>query len=338
MYNSWNLKKAKQQKCFLVQNNVDGKYDIDIDRINSIIDNMLTPFDSPLTLKEKLEYDKEKIDEYEYFIKPIEEFYNLTKKVKIGYLWGFDLPINELLYFVNDFFRDNLPEWYGIFEKVYKEKKNNFRVSNKRCCELYIPGINYSYINYERKLTVEDLFSIVHEYTHAVVDHIKFRHSYDDKYPFIELPSLTAEMIAKDIIKSYYTNIGEEVRNYFFGSLASINMFAKNILYAKNFFDAYTLDDEDQINYYLDFYTNFSKIKRSNLTDKLQLENICYVIPFIYAIELYYIYLEDNELFQYNMNKIITMDNCQNYYDEVKKLGLIPNQNVNKFIQNIKRG
>ena len=38
------------------------------------------------------------------------------------------------------------------------------------------------------------------------------------------------------------------------------------------------------------------------------------------------------------MNKIITMDNCQNYYDEVKKLGLIPNQNVNKFIQNIKRG
>ena len=53
--------KAKQQKCFLVQNNVDGKYDIDIDRINSIIDNMLTPFDSPLTLKEKLEYDKEKI-------------------------------------------------------------------------------------------------------------------------------------------------------------------------------------------------------------------------------------------------------------------------------------
>lgn len=337
-YSSWNLKKAKQQKRFLVQNNQDGKYDIDIDMIDRIIDGTVIPFDAPLSLKEKLEYDREKLEEYEYFIKPIEEMYSLTKKVKCGYLWEIDLPINELMTFVNDFFRDALTEWYQIFLEVYKERKNNFQVGNKRCCELYIPGVNYSYITYERKYTIEDLFSIVHEYTHAIVDRIKFRYSYDNKYPFVELPSLAAEMIAKDMIKNYYTNISGEIKNYFVGSVASINEFAKNILMAKKFLDTYSLDDEEQIKYSLNYFTNFSKRKSNALINKLQLENICYVVPFMYAMELYFIYLNDVELFQYDINKIITMDNCSNFLEEVKKLGLVPNQNTNNFIQNIKRG
>lgn len=337
-YSSWNLKKAKQQKEFLIQNNENGKYDVDIDLINRIIDGTVTPFDVSLSLKEKLEFDKEKIDEYDSFIKPIEEFHHLTKKVKSGYLWEINLPINELLTFVNDFFHDALPEWYHLFLEVYKEKNNNFQIANKRCFELYIPGVNYSYISYERKLTIEDLFSIVHEYTHAIVDRIKYRYSYDNNYPFVELPSITAELIAKDIIKAYYTNVNEEIKNYFIGFIASLNEYAKNILLAKKFLDTYSLDDEEQIEYNLKHFAKSSKRNSSSFTDKLQLENICYVVPFIYAVELYYIYLSDTELFQYDMNKIITMDNCSNYFNEVKKLGLVANQNTNKFIQNIKRG
>lgn len=335
---TWNIKNAKQQRNFLLQNNQNGKYNIEIDMINQIIDDKVTPFEHSSSLQEKLIFDKEKIDEYSYFLKTIENFYNLTTDIKCGYLYEIDLPINELLTFVNDFFHDALPEWYEIFESVYKEKKNNFRVNGKRSYELYIPGINYSYINYGRRMTIEDLFAIIHEYTHAVIDRIKFRYSYDNKYPFVELSSITAEMIAKDFIKSYYTNVNEEIKNYFLGAIASINTFANHILLANQFLESYSLDNEEQIKYNLQYFANGSKRMVNNLTNKLQIENICYVVPYIYAIEFYFLYLEDSELFQYDINKIITMDNCSNYFEEVKKLGLIPNQNTKRFIQNIKRG
>lgn len=337
-YEAWNLKKAKRQRRYLMQKNVDGKYNLDIDLINQVIDNSLVPFEYFLSLQEKLNFDKSKLDEYSYFFKIIEDFYHLTSKVKPGYLYEIDLPVNELLVFVNDFFKENLPNWYGIFEEVYKERKNNFKLGDKRCYELYIPALNYSYINFQKKLTVEDLFAIVHEYTHAVVDRIKFRYSYDNKYPFVELPPLTSELIAGDIMRSYYTNLDEEIENYYIGSVASLHDYADEIIKVKRFIDTFSIDDDEQIKYNIEHYTNNAERLKNPITNKLQLENICYVVPFIYAVELYFVYIVDKELFQYDINKIITMDNCSNYYEEIKKLGLTPNKNMKKFVESIKRG
>lgn len=337
-YSTWNLKKAKQQRKFLVKNNIDGRYDIDIELINSIINETVSPFDHSLSLKEKLEYDKEKLDEYAYFMKAIESFYNTTKKFKIGSLWQLSVPIDDLMTFVNDFFRETFPDWYGLFNSVYKERRNNFRMGKKRSCELYIPGVDYSYIEFKKSSSIEDLFAIVHEYTHTIVDRIKYRESYDEHYPFIELPSITAEMIAKEFVKSYYSKVKGDIRDYFMGFMAAMNNYAKNILMAQKFLDKYSLENEMQIKNNLRVFTNYSKIDDEALTDKLQLENICYVVPYIYAIEFYFLYQKDKELFQYNMKKTITMEDGNNYLKEMKKLGLVPNQNINNFIQNIKRG
>lgn len=335
---TWNIKKAKQQLRYLESHNQDGQYNLDIDSLKQIINNSIVPFEYMLTLKEKLEFDQEKLDEYSYFMETIEEFYNLTKRCKCGYLYEIDLPISELLCFVNDFFKEVYPEWYSLFNEVYKERRNNFQVKNSRSFELYIPGVNYSYINFQKKNTIEDLFAIVHEFTHAVVDRIKYRYSYDSKYPLVELPSLTSELISSDIINSFYTNVKEEVKYYLGGSMASLHVYAGDIIKIKNFLETHTLDNDDQIQHNIKYLTNKSVRTKEALTDKILLENICYVVPYIYAIELYYLYSKDHELFQYDMNKIITMDNCSNYFEELKRLGLVPNQHTKQFIHTIKRG
>lgn len=97
-------KKAREQLRYLERSNVNGKFDIDIDILKSLINDEITPFAQTLSLKEKLEFDKEKINEYSYFLKPIEDFYNITKKCRSGYLYEIDLSISDLLTFVNDFF------------------------------------------------------------------------------------------------------------------------------------------------------------------------------------------------------------------------------------------
>lgn len=182
------------------------------------------------------------------------------------------------------------------------------------------------------------MFAIVHEYTHAVVDHIKFRYSYDNKYPLVELPSMTSELIAGDIINCYYTNLGEEVRNYLLASVSSLNQFAKELLKADEFLSTHTLDNDEQLKYNINYFSKKSKELKMSLSNRLQLENICYLIPFIYSVELYNLYNKDKELFLYDMDKIITMENSDNYYEELKRLGLVPNQNMRKHVERIKRG
>lgn len=130
-YANWNIRNVKHQIRYLQHNNQNGKYNIDIEILKQIIDNSIIPFEHEFTLKEKLLYDKEKLNEYNYFLNDIKNFTSYNIGDHDYSLNVINIPISELLIFVNDFFKEVFPSWYNIFNKVYREKHNNLKVGGR---------------------------------------------------------------------------------------------------------------------------------------------------------------------------------------------------------------
>ena len=65
------------------------------------------------------------------------------------------------------------------------------------------------------------------------------------------------------------------------------------------------------------------------------LEQFSYTIPYLTAIELYYIWKEDNVLALSLLKKLQTMPDSNNYYEELQKLGINLNEHGKEYILNI---
>ncbi len=109
---AWNKRKMRQQIGYLIQNNEEEKNSFSIDVLRDIYNDEVSPFDYSLSLSEKITRDYDVLKEYEYYLDDIQKFsfYSLEK---VNYDFHYiDLPVNELLYFVNDYFKDIFPNWY----------------------------------------------------------------------------------------------------------------------------------------------------------------------------------------------------------------------------------
>ena len=63
------------------------------------------------------------------------------------------------------------------------------------------------------------------------------------------------------------------------------------------------------------------------------------IISYLFSIELYYMYLNDKEKALDTLRQIINNDfnDMEQYYSNIKRLGLIPNQNILRFQNDLKR-
>lgn len=284
---------------------------IDAGIIKQLICDSIIPFDSTITPDDN-KYNLALLKEYSYFLKPIEDL-SKVKKIQEEELSLINIPIDSQLDFLYDFFSTVTPDWMDIFNKIYRERKKNLKINCSGNYSVYLGSIDYSYISINRNMSIDDLFNLVHEYTHTIVDRIKYRLSYMSHYPFIELPSITMEFISALLMKAFYLDIDNEVDAYLIELLNIVISYAKNIIERRD-----NLEENKNSNDY--FY------KQSLIHD------LSYVIPLMYVSQLFYLYLSDKEKWMYTLNQIITMENSNNYLEDMKKLGLNPNQDLNRFI------
>lgn len=283
---------------------------IDEDIIKQLLNDSIIPFDNDSYPNTK-EFNKAILDEYSYYLPYIQDL-SLKKPFNIPKHSPISIPIESQLEFLYEFFSTTTPEWMNLFDSIYKERKKNLKVANSGNYSIYLGSIDYSYISLNKNYEIDDLFNLVHEYTHSIIDRINYRMSYNSHYPFIEIGPLLMECISALLMREYYLDIDSNVEDYLKEILNLIITYSKNIININDSIDTCTIQRNADL-----------------------IHDISYVIPYIHIFELFYLYLSDKEKWFYTLNRIIEFPPTNNYIEEMKKLGLTPNRFMDRYINDL---
>lgn len=283
---------------------------IDEDIIKQLLNDSIIPFDNDSYPNTK-EFNKAILDEYSYYLPYIQDL-SLKKPFNIPKHSPISIPIESQLEFLYEFFSTTTPEWMNLFDSIYKERKKNLKFANSGNYSIYLGSIDYSYISLNKNYEIDDLFNLVHEYTHSIIDRINYRMSYNSHYPFIEIGPLLMECISALLMREYYLDIDSNVEDYLKEILNLIITYSKNIININDSIDTCTIQRNADL-----------------------MHDISYVIPYIHIFELFYLYLSDKEKWFYTLNRIIEFPPTNNYIEEMKKLGLTPNRFMDRYINDL---
>ena len=207
------------------------------------------------------------------------------------------------------------------------------------CEDVAIKSTKEMFLSIGRSFTIEDYFSTIHEYGHATSFQINPNHIDYDKRAFSETIAIFMELLASD----YYL---EQTKD----SDAIIYKINSHLLYKNNAeiikLIIYLIQKEKELGH--EFTT--TKEMRQQLDKNLFSEDIFNdaflyssyfqeedLASYMYAIELYMLYKEDKDKTLDTLKRMILLDEMseEEYYSNIKKLGIIPNFSLRSFERNL---
>lgn len=255
------------------------------------------------------------------------------------------LTENDILTLTHDFYRSINPFFYEHFMKRFKERDTylNFGIYNRRLHHgeaISLPSTNEVFINVNREFTLEDFGTTVHEYSHAISFTINPSHQTLGKQHFTEIDSIFFELLAYD----YFYDLTKNQT----AVLLKAQEHNHNITYANKFNTMMYLEIlETELN--RDFRnteemqklaTQRFRISPDYLEKTLKYGNEhpeIYLTGYMIAIELYMLYKKDKDKALYILRQIIEMRaiNAEEYYNNIIKLGIIPNLSIPMYVSNL---
>lgn len=283
-------------------------------------------------------------DDHDFLKDDIKNFalYLTDLKVKEFEYNKISISQKELLQITHDFYKSQDKEIYNKFMESYKYRRNHLRFINESdyCGTTYsIPYFNETFIEVINTPDINMLYSLIHEYAHAIAFHFNPNSFMDyNRYFTNEIESTFFELVASDYLKKN-VNVGSEYEAIYNDFLTTINncvdltdylklieLYSKNKIRTNRGLRKIAYEECDFTNLY---YENLMEITPSALTP--------YVIGYLFAVELYELYKFDKEKALYNFKKMTLLKDLTNleYYREIKKLGLYPNSHLNDFINDL---
>ena len=274
--------------------------------------------------------------DYEKYMPYIKQFAKLKlSKKELPDISIYEITPSLLLSFVHDLYNSMPPVIKSKFNKVFKERKDNLKFSEYRSTTIFIPHLNASYINVQVENTIEDFMNIAHEYGHAVADLLSCYYDYFANPPFNELFSLIMELIACDFIDDHY-NVPKETILYRAYTWKTVNTFCEDLLMEAKFYR------KENIYHYLTnpdvglARTNMISLEKArNILNMTTIERFAYALPFITAIEFYYLYKKDPELFFRYLLEFMALPIDSNYIAELDKRNLYLNEHGKEYVRKI---
>ena len=285
---------------------------------------------------------KSNINSLAFLWNDYEEFYRETKDIKVRehIFHKSSLSKDDLLTLTHDFYKSLNRCFFGNFMKNFRLRRDHVAFFNEPdevyCGEsVKIKSTKEAYLGIGRFFTIEDYLTTVHEYAHATSFQINLNHNDYDKRAFSETAALFMELLAKD----YYF---EQTKDYD-ASVYKINTHLEYIINAETLNLIIYLIRKEQL---LGHEFTSTKEMRKQLKpspfnndvfdDAFLLSGIPheeYLISYMYAIELYMLYKEDKDKALDTLKRIILLDNMseEEYYSNIKKLGIIPNFSLRNF-------
>lgn len=348
-YKKWNKNKLIEQlkyatKCYY--ENPTQEMAITMATIEDLLNNHPRLFAPEIRFDDQVEADKTIVKDNLEFIQHIQEFADLDEAFnvkRIPPLNELDVKDKTLLSFVHDFYNSLDREFARHFNKVFKERHNNLRMTSNnqegynRNYMTWIYTLNYAYININRTDTIEDFTNLVHEYAHTIADQMRYRPRYG-KYPFIELLPLLMEEIAYDEIIRCFDGLELEVFKADAYETKTVLKYAYEIALQEDYLTTEnpTLERKQFINSMAQF-TNNTKAKTEKILNITLQEKISYVIPFLVMIELYDMHYKDRDKCMYVLKNLITMDETNNYIQYLESLGVHINRHAEEYVEEQKK-
>ena len=260
-----------------------------------------------------------------------------------------NLKNDDILTIVHDFYKSLNPYFFKIFMKVFKQRKNNLKTFNKEDttpfmgCSYMLPYLNETYIAIARTYDIEDIITFAHEYMHTINYSINPRGAYEkNKSYFFEIDTLFIELIITDYLRNLFKNNEADKAN-----LITHLEYCNQVIYSSII---YTLTDYEKTNntqlqsnkQMKELIKNTFGIKENIFEEIFQTSDteiiIKYIISYMFAIELYLIYLNDKDKSLYILKKIIQAKGLskEEYYKYIKNLGLYPSSSIHEYEEIIK--
>ena len=296
-------------------------------------------YDDYLGMVELYSMLKVRLECYEFAFPMIKNFFRLTKK------YTYDIPMprtnslskNDLLTLCHDFYKFIGGDFYKTFLKNYKShhiRFSNSAIDDNAGYTLNIPYLKEAFISITRDYTLNDLITVIHEYEHTNQLQLNPKKIISNTYLYRELDTSFMELVALDYFDKLLNNDDNkrilainhiEIIKRCEALCDAINLFETERKLNIDILDIKEL--KDMASDYCDIPDFFLDC---TLNEAFNCLPETYVIGYIFAIELYYLYQKDPEKALYHLQKFI-MTNLKDeysYFQLLQKLGLNPNENT----------
>ena len=251
------------------------------------------------------------------------------------------LSKDDLLTLTHDFYKSLNRYFFGNFMKNFRVRRNHIKFVNEieNDAEGFTTPIRTTkeaYIKICRLNTIEDYMSVVHEYGHAITLQINPYHLAYDKRYFIETTSIFMELLASDYYQSQTNNNDasiNKINNHieFIDDAKKIKMILSLMEEEKNLEQKFSSTKEMRKHLNRNLFTDDCFNKSFNSASNPDEE---FLSSYIIAIELYMLYKEDKDKALDTLKRIILLNEMpdeEQYYSNIKRLGIIPNLSLRGF-------
>ena len=343
-YNEWNRQQLLKYyndaiQLWIDSNNTDEVALRTIATLDKLIKGPTPPFISPESVQAKIYQDRMFLLKDQKFIKDIEEFHKLQHTLKSKrklILDEKDISNSLLLSVTHDFYNSLDQDIAKHFNKLFKDRRENLKFTDKPSESYFLPSFGTGYINLQRDYTISDFIFLIHEYAHLIQDRIKYRDSFLN-YPFNEMLPILMEMLALDFIEESFEDFEEDAKTIKISRMKTNLKYASEILKEYQYIHAVdtTKRTRDMIAD-IATSTNLSKRDAYKLINMSAEQKLTYLIPTILDIELYYLFYFDRDRCIDLIYKLIDVDNID-YRKYIKDSGIVLNQHSKQYIKEIKR-
>lgn len=297
-----------------------------------------TEIEEQLKILEGYEYFKSVMNKITFVWDDILQFGEITATplLKIPPIKEYNLSEDDIFDLTHDFYKTLDKSLYKAFMINFKRRYNHAKFGEinggLKGESINICSNQESFITIDRGYTLDDVITSIHEYSHATSSAINPKHLLPPKNLYQEIDTLFMELISADYLENIFQN-GDAllIRANEHGTYAN----TADILTAQ----IELIDYEEMMT---TGYNNNRDIKRAGAKFEIrpqEIENIftkpimhqeVYLVSYIFALELYNIYLEDKDKALYYLIKIIelTCKSKEEYYSSILKFGIIPNLNL----------
>lgn len=273
-------------------------------------------------------------------------FFESSKSINVPFLElkRNSLSTDDILSLTHDFYKSLNSSFYTNFMKNFDKRKKHIAFQpqdNLEFCgeTIVIKTTKEAFLTVGRYYTLEDFTTTVHKYSHATSFQINPNHLDHFKRSFTEIDSMFMELISSDYYKSLTndnnaTMVKTKIHNSY--SLSSRDVALIISLIEKELERKEEFKCNKDIRQSLD-EKRFLSLELDDILLHSSIDLSIYLTSYLFAIELYNLYKEDKEKALYILKKIILLDNKdeQQYYSNIKELGIIPNLGLHEYQTNL---
>lgn len=340
----WNRTLIKEQlkraRMYVDENPI---FETDIEYLESMLVDDATFFPRSSTFQAQLQEDADWVNKYPDFYN---HFYQFSTYKDIIPRKMIDMsPVKftncQPLYYVHDFYNSLGGVWQKNFNLIYRDRKDNYQVKGDRGYSVFLPGNNYSYISVPVEEDITAFINVAHEYAHSIADRILFREYDDSDYPFIELPPLFFELAIGDFIAQDWKGSDDLIVEDRLATAKSINMYCCNLVNFTRFLVDVAEEEReiptnkqktiDEASERLDI----TKADATRMFVRSKKEELEYTIPYLTALELYYIYKQDPKEALDLLKRIIVSKRKHNYVSYLEGLHINLNEHSEEHVKEL---